>query len=118
MKLSDFSYPSILDAIAPFSATGRSESASFLIWYLVNIDLKEPWTTHRKYQVFDEKYVDIFGRPEVTSARIIFCHELIGQIQNRVGTLKNQLVGKYVLTQFFYFTSCGAYLKLTRLVEN
>ena len=69
--------------------------------YLIAFDLKEPWTTHRKYQVFDEKYVDIFGRPEVTSARIIFCHELIGQIQSRVGTLKNQLIGKYVLTQFF-----------------
>ena len=37
MKLSDFSYPSILEAIAPFSATGRSESASFLVWYLVNM---------------------------------------------------------------------------------
>ena len=69
--------------------------------YLIAFDLKEPWTTHRKYQVFDEKYVDIFGRPEVTAARIVFCYELIGQIQSRVGTLKNQLVGKYVLTQFF-----------------
>jgi hypothetical protein len=69
--------------------------------YLIAFDLKEPWTTHRKYQVFDEKYVDIFGRPEVTAARIVFCHELIGQIQSRVGTLKNQLVGKYVLTQFY-----------------
>lgn len=69
--------------------------------YLIAFDLKEPWTTHRKYQVFDEKYVDIFGRPEVTSARIVFCHELFGQIHSRVGQLKNQLVGKYVLTQFF-----------------
>ena len=69
--------------------------------YLIAFDLKEPWTTHRKYQVFDEKYVDIFGRPEVIAARIVFCHELIRQIQIRVGTLKNQLVGKYVLTQFF-----------------
>ena len=69
--------------------------------YLIAFDLKEPWTTHRKYQVFDEKYVDIFGRPEVTSARIVFCHELFRQIHNRVDQLKNQLVGKYVLTQFF-----------------
>ena len=69
--------------------------------YLIAFDLKEPWTTHRKYQVFDEKYVDIFGRPEVTASRIVFCHELIGQIQSRVGTLKNQLIGKYVLAQFF-----------------
>lgn len=69
--------------------------------YLIAFDLKEPWITHRKYQIFDEKYVDIFGRPEVTAARIVFCHELFGQIQSRVGTLKNQLVGKYVLTQFY-----------------
>ncbi len=69
--------------------------------YLVAFDLQEPWITHRKYQVFDEKYVDIFGRPEVTASRIVFCDELIKQIQSRVGTLKNQLVGKYILTQFF-----------------
>ena len=69
--------------------------------YLIAFDLQEPWITHRKYQIFDEKYVDIFGRPEVTAARIVFCHELIKQIRSRVDGLKNQLVGKYVLTQFF-----------------
>lgn len=69
--------------------------------YLIAFDLKEPWTTHRKYQIFDEKYVDIFGRPEVTAARMVFCHELVGEIQRRVGSLKNQLIGKYVLTQFY-----------------
>lgn len=69
--------------------------------YLIAYDLKEPWTTHRKYQVFEEKYVDIFGRPEVTAERIVFCHELFSQIKQRMGTLRNQLVGKYVLTQFY-----------------
>jgi len=33
-------------------------------------DLKEPWGTHRKYQVFDEKHADLFARPEVTADRI------------------------------------------------
>ncbi|MFV1921305.1 MAG: AIPR family protein [Methylotenera sp.] len=69
--------------------------------YFIAFDLKEPWTTHRKYQVFDDKYNDIFGRPEVTAHRIILCHEIFTSIKDRVQTLKNQLVGKYVLTQFF-----------------
>jgi hypothetical protein len=42
--------------------------------YLMAFDLKEPWATHRKYQVFDEKHADLFGRPEVTADRIVMCH--------------------------------------------
>lgn len=51
--------------------------------YFMAFDLKEPWATHRKYQVFDEKYSDIFGRPEVNADRIVFCHTLMGCIQER-----------------------------------
>ena len=39
--------------------------------YLMAFDLKEPWATHRKYQVSDDKYADIFARPNVTADRIV-----------------------------------------------
>ena len=42
MKLEDFSYPSVLEAIKPYAAPKRSESASFLIWYFVNIYRLDP----------------------------------------------------------------------------
>lgn len=67
---------------------------------MIAFDIGEPWTTHRKYQVFDDRYTQIFGRPEVNADRIVLIHE-IGQVINQhLGTLKNSLVGKYVLTKF------------------
>lgn len=68
--------------------------------YFMAFDLKEPWGTHRKYQVFDEKYSDIFGRPDVTADRIVFCHTLMGCIQEVIPKLNNQLFGKYALTKY------------------
>jgi hypothetical protein len=36
----------------------------------------EPWSAHQIYKVYDEKYAEIFGRPEVTAERVIFITEL------------------------------------------
>jgi hypothetical protein len=33
--------------------------------YLLAFDLKRPWATHRKYQVFEDDHSEIFGRPAV-----------------------------------------------------
>jgi AIPR protein len=74
-----------------------NEMAGILI---MSFDLKEPWGTHRKYQVFDDKYVDIFGRPEVTANRILMLHLIDKIIISKLPTLKNQLVAKYALTRF------------------
>ncbi len=68
--------------------------------YFMAFDLKEPWITHRKYQVFDEKYADIFGRPEVTADRIVFCHTLMRCIEDAIPQLNNQLFAKYALTKY------------------
>ena len=68
---------------------------------LVAFDLREPWTTHRKYQVFDEKYSEIFGRPEVTADRIVLCHVLMKKIEHELAQgLENKLFGKYALTRY------------------
>lgn len=67
---------------------------------LIAFDLKEPWTTHRKYQVFDDKYSDIFGRPEVAADRIVLCHLLVKRIEDKKKALENELIAKYALTNF------------------
>ena len=41
--------------------------------YLMAFDLMEPWATHRKYQIFDDKHSEIFGRPEVGADRVVMC---------------------------------------------
>ncbi len=68
--------------------------------HLMSFDLKEPWNTHRKYQVFDEKYTDIFGRPEVTADRILMLQLMDDIISAKLPKIKNQLVAKYALTRF------------------
>jgi len=69
--------------------------------YLRAFDLKEPWATHRKYEVFDEKHADLFGRPDVTADRIVLCQIIAEEIGAGLRKMKNQLFARYVLTKFF-----------------
>jgi len=66
---------------------------------LMAFDLREPWGTHRRYQVFDEKYNDIFTRPEVTAHRIVLTHILEQRVKEKLSEINNQLVSKYALTR-------------------
>jgi len=68
--------------------------------YLMAFDLKEPWATHRKYQVFGDKHADLFARPEVTADRIVMLHEMVKVIGNVSESINNKLFGKYVLTRY------------------
>lgn len=74
-----------------------NELAGILI---MSFDLKEPWGTHRKYQVFDDKYNDIFGRPEVTAHRILMLYLIDQIIISKLSAITNQLVARYSLTRF------------------
>lgn len=69
--------------------------------YLMAFDLKTPWTTHRKYQVFEDKHSDLFGRPSVTAHRILLCHVIANRIEAAQSRITNTLFAKYVLTKFF-----------------
>jgi hypothetical protein len=68
--------------------------------YLIAFDLKRPWTTHRKYQVFEDDHAEIFGRPVVDASRIVLSHLLAEQVDNAMKKLKNTLFAKYALTRF------------------
>lgn len=68
--------------------------------YLMAFDLKHPWGTHRKYQVFEDLHADLFGRPTVTAHRIVFYHLIFKLIEKAVKGLANGLVAKYVLTKY------------------
>ena len=67
---------------------------------MMAFDLKEPWGTHRKYQVFDDKYNELFARPEVTASRIILLDILNKNVKNKIVDIENKLVAKYVLTKY------------------
>jgi len=68
--------------------------------YLMAFDLKLPWGTHRKYEVFEDRHNDLFGRPNVTADRIVMCQVIMEVIQKQLKKLDNQLFAKYVLTQY------------------
>lgn len=68
---------------------------------LIAFDLKEPWTTHRKYRVFEDAYNDIFARPEVNSHRIVFLKLLYNVIKELSGKIENKLFATYKLSEYF-----------------
>lgn len=68
---------------------------------LLAFDVQEPWSAHQIYKVFDEKYAEIFGRPEVTAQRAIFVHRLMGVVDRSLPKLKNRPMASYTLTRYF-----------------
>jgi AIPR protein len=70
--------------------------------YLMAFDLKEPWATHRKYQVFGEKHAELFARPEATAHRIVMCQVMMEAIKDAIVSMTNQPCSKYVLTRYFF----------------
>lgn len=64
-------------------------------------DLKEPWATHRQYQVFGDKHTEIFGRQEVGADRIVMCQVIMDAVTSAASAMKNQLCAKYILTRYF-----------------
>ena len=69
--------------------------------YLMAFDLKEPWATHRKYQVFDDKHAELFGRPYVNADRIVMLHIIREEADKVTAAQKeNTLFWKYLLTRY------------------
>ncbi len=67
---------------------------------LMSFDLKEPWGTHRKYQVFEDLYNDIFARPEVSADRILMLKLIDNVIVSKIPSINNQLIARYNLTRY------------------
>ena len=68
---------------------------------LLAFDVFEPWSAHQIYKVFDEKYAEVFGRPEVTAQRVIFVHRLMQVVKDSLPKLKNRPMASYTLTRYF-----------------
>lgn len=67
---------------------------------LMAFDSGEPWATHRKYQVFEDKYTELFARKEVNADRIVMCRVIAESVDAALPRLTNGLVAKYVLTRY------------------
>jgi hypothetical protein len=69
--------------------------------YMMAFDFKEPWATHRRYQVFRERHNILFGRPAATAHRVVMLRLIMDGIELACSNLENQLCAKYVLTKYF-----------------
>lgn len=68
---------------------------------LLAFDILEPWSAHQIYKVFDEKYAEIFGRPELTAQRVIFVYRLMQVVNESLPKVKNRPMASYTLTRYF-----------------
>lgn len=68
---------------------------------LMAYDLKEPWSCHQIYKVFDEKYAEVFGRPVVDAWRIILLVKMMAKIEESLPTIGFAPIERYRLTRYF-----------------
>ena len=67
---------------------------------LLAFDLKEPWSCHQTYKLFDELHSRIFGRKEVDGDRIVTLYMVYLCVMGKLGSIDNQLFARYGLTRF------------------
>lgn len=74
-------------------------------------DLNESNLCHQIGKVFDDKYSDIFGRPEVTFGRVIFVHEVQKLVAETLEKLENKPMAGYSLTRYFLLSVVGQIIR-------
>lgn len=79
---------------------------------LMAYDLKEPWSCHQIYKVFDEKYAEVFGRPVVNAWRIILLKKMIAKVEDSLPTIGFAPIQRYRLTRYFLLYA------ISRLLED
>ncbi len=70
---------------------------------LLAADLEQPWNCHQKYKIMDELHSSIFGRPNVTGARVLALWRCFQKIPSSLRELDNKSFATYNLTKFFLF---------------
>lgn len=75
-----------------------NESAGLI---LLAMDLLQPWSCHQKYKIMDELHSEIFGRPDVTGARIFGYWKIFKVIESTLEVIDNKSFAFYNLTKYF-----------------
>lgn len=68
---------------------------------LLSFDLKEPWSAHQGYRLFDDLYNRIFARPEVDAHRIWALYNIFSVVREKVSQLSNPRFAGYGQTSFY-----------------
>ena len=68
---------------------------------MLAMDLLRPWSCHQKYKVMDELHSDIFGRPDVTGAKILGYWQCFGAVESALDAIEDKHFAYYNLTKYF-----------------
>lgn len=68
---------------------------------LLAIDLQQPWSCHQKYKVMDELHSEIFGRPNVSGARVFALWASFNAVIPALDEIDNKQFAYYTLTRYF-----------------
>lgn len=68
---------------------------------LLAMDLAQPWNCHQKYKVMDELHSDIFGRPDVSGARILGYWNCFKSVESALDLIDDKHFAYYTLTKYF-----------------
>ena len=68
---------------------------------LLAMDLAQPWSCHQKYKVMDELHSEIFGRPNVTGARIFGYWKCFDSVESALKKIDSKPFAYYNLTKYF-----------------
>jgi hypothetical protein len=85
---------------------------------LLAFDVREPWSCHQTYKLFDELHGAIFGRPEVNGTRIVILYQIYQIVMSKLGMFDNELFAKYRLTHFFLLYLLRRILETDPLGKN
>lgn len=78
---------------------------------LLAMDLGQPWNCHQKYKVMDDLHSDIFGRPDVTGARIMGYWECFKSAESALDLIEDKHFAYYNLTKYFLVSAVVSLLR-------
>ena len=68
---------------------------------LLAFDVRQPWSCHQSYKLFDELHIAIFARPEVDADRVVGLYQAYFAVLDVLPRVKPEVLGKYRLVQYF-----------------
>jgi hypothetical protein len=73
---------------------------------------REPWLSHRKFDIFDARYKDVF-HPSISAAHIFAGYLIYDEVRKKLSKIENQLMSKYGLTTFVLIYLVGLLMRDT-----
>jgi hypothetical protein len=71
---------------------------------------QEPWLSHRKFDLFDQRYKDVF-HPRIEAPHIYLGYAIYEEVAKHLDDINNQLLARYGLTTFVLVYLVGLLLR-------